>query len=450
MIARWPIRSTPIPAAATMGAAVVAMGTVAMGTVASATAQAQPDGGTSTEPSELPSERNELPAKSRPQLQQKLKPTTGIKTGDPVTLTIRAVAKKGDDVAVPKQSFAPFEVLERNVRVQPNASDAAHGTTTFLFELKLLALDPGTHTVGPVKLRVVTKDGVVGFVSTHAREIKVGSLLANEPDAKPKPATKPVVVMQDDYTLAWVLGGIAAAFLGALLTLLLLRWWRKRARAQAPPPPPRPAWELALKELNRLEHERNAMFVDAQVPPDAEKVILWVDGVSDAVRAYLGRRYGFDGLESTTDEAIEHLQRAKVLGVTLPEIEMLLGDCDLVKFAQAPIDSEQAESLLASSFRVVRRTSPLSQEPAKPSSQGSTPMGSTSDSDASEPSSAEQLPSVNSRVPGAPSIGPGRSEELPASHPDAKWMPKPEPNRRSRSPSGEPNSESEREPGGNP
>ena len=60
-----------------------------------------------------------------------------------------------------------------------------------------------------------------------------------------------------------------------------------------PPPPPRPPWEVAFEELDAVRH---AGLVDEG------RYAEHFDRVCDAVRKYLGGRYGFDGLETTTDE----------------------------------------------------------------------------------------------------------------------------------------------------
>ena len=109
-----------------------------------------------------------------------------------------------------------------------------------------------------------------------------------------------MVVEQDDYRLLIVLGALLAIALGALLAWLFMRWWQKRDRPEPAPPPPPPPWETALTELHELERGRAAAFAEGRTEQ-------WVDAVSDSIRAYLGRRFGFHGLESTTDEIADQL-----------------------------------------------------------------------------------------------------------------------------------------------
>jgi len=56
-----------------------------------------------------------LPADHQPRLTTTLTPTEGLITGDALTLEIRAEVPAEDDVAVPEQSFAPFDILRSNI-----------------------------------------------------------------------------------------------------------------------------------------------------------------------------------------------------------------------------------------------------------------------------------------------------------------------------------------------
>jgi hypothetical protein len=284
-------------------------------------------------------------------------------TGDLLTYVIEATVPEGDDVTVPTQGFAPFEVLDTRARVQR----ASAGRSTFHLEVDLLALEPGEHRLGPVRLRLVTGDGFVGGIELPAETIRVGSVLANEPNAEPKGPPPPVPVMERN-PIPYIVGALLAAMLvGALAAWLIARWIRRRPKPVVPPPPPRPAWEIALERLAKLRREREAMFTEG-------RGVEWIDGVSDALRAYLGHRYGFDGLESTTDEVVRALRGKRLRGIAAPEIEAVLAECDLVKFAKAPVDRERGDALLDEIERIVRRTTPQATSIAVPEARpGATP-----------------------------------------------------------------------------
>jgi hypothetical protein len=146
-----------------------------------------------------------------------------------------------------------------------------------------------------------------------------------------------------------VLGAVGALLLTALLTLLIARWWRRRPRREPPPAPPRPAWEIAVEKLEALRRDRRAAISEGRVEE-------WIDGLSDALREYFGHRYGFDGLESTTDEVLGHLRNERLHGTSVSEVAAVLGECDLVKFARATLDESRCDALLEEAFRIVKHT----------------------------------------------------------------------------------------------
>ena len=287
-----------------------------------------------------------------------LRPDSGAMTGDIVTAIVTVTLPEGDDVGVPHQEFGDLELHDQR------HTDSLDGDRrTYVFELDFLMLEPGDHELPPIRLRIVTADGAVGTAHTESRMIHVGSLIANEPDAQARPASQPVPVMQDDYTLAYVFGALGLLALGALIAWLVIRWWQRQPKALPPPPPPRPAWELALEKIEGLKKRLPTALAEG-------KQVEVVDGVSDALREYLGARFDFNGLESTTDEVIARVRHQRLGPIALEEIVALLGDADLVKFAKAVPDEETCSRMIEGSVRIVRGTmavpTPAIATPARP------------------------------------------------------------------------------------
>jgi hypothetical protein len=290
-----------------------------------------------------------------PKLELRVEPPNGVKLGDVIKVEISAEAPVGDDVTIADQSFAPFEVYKKQARVEPPNGDRQR----FVFTLELLGLEPGDKPLPAINLRVVTKDNSIGTVQTESRPYKVQSLLANEPNAQPKEETKPVAVLEDNWLPIYVLAGLAAAAFVAGLTLLVSRYLQKRRRAAVPPPPPRPPWEIAAEALAQLSRQKQAML-------DAGQGAVFVDQLSDVVRSYLGGRYAFDGLETTTDEMLTMLKiRGASLGFT-QEVAQFLGRCDLVKFAKVEPDGDEVDLLFAKAQDLVQLSEPDRINPSAP------------------------------------------------------------------------------------
>lgn len=269
--------------------------------------------------------------------------------GDAIDVIVTVTAAGTDEAAVPEQTFEPFEILAKKLSVSPSPD----GTTkTFSFELQLICFETGVHELGPIQVRVTSANGELLELVSNTSSIEIHSLLANEPDPQLQPPSQPLLVEQDDYRLLIALGALFALALGALLAWLFMRWWQKRDRPEPAPPPPPPPWETAFAELRQLEIDRVNAIAEGRTES-------WVDAVSDSIRAYLGHRYGFHGLESTTDEIAAELGRATSLSVAPEEVIGFLGQCDLVKFARASLADEASQSLIEEALALVDQTRPV-------------------------------------------------------------------------------------------
>jgi hypothetical protein len=288
-----------------------------------------------------------LPEGHEPKLSVKVEPPSGVHTGELVHLEVTADAKLGDDVTIADQSFSPFEVHKKNLRVEQPQGDRQR----FVFQLELLAFEPGDKPIPAIALRVVTKENFVGTVKTAEVPFRVKGLLDNEPNAQPKLETKPVPVLEDNWIPIYVLAGLLAAGLVALITVFVSRYLRKRKARAVPPPPPRPPWEIAIEELGALRRKKQQMI-------DAGQGSMFVAELNHVIRAYLGGRYHFDGLETTTDEMLWQLKAHSAgLGFT-QEVGMFLGRCDLVKFAKVEPDADEVDLLFAKAQDLVQFSGP--------------------------------------------------------------------------------------------
>jgi hypothetical protein len=257
---------------------------------------------------------------------------------------------------------------------EPENKESSLSVTHFELPLVVLPEKPGRTMMElpPLPVAVARANGEIATVCTHPHTIGVEDPIANAPQAEPKlnPPPRP---QREEWTalkkaLLW--GGLGL-LAGALLAYLAYRQHTK-PKPPAPPPPPRAPWEVALEKLDEVRH---AGLLETQ--RDAE----YFDRVSDAVRGYLGARFGFDGLESTSDEILTALEKhaggfvrldtavaegaasapfAPAPGIPLAEIRRFLGECDLVKFANLKPSAEQCASALVSGEHIVRSTMPFS------------------------------------------------------------------------------------------
>jgi hypothetical protein len=237
--------------------------------------------------------------------------------------------------------------------------DAKAGRKQTTLDLPLLVLPdkPGRQVLSlpPLPIAVSRANGDVVTLCTKPHTVSVEDPTASTPDAQPK-ANPPARPQREEWTsLKRALFYGTIGILVGTLVAWLVHWWRKRPRPVPPPPPPRPPWEVALE---RLDEARHAGLLDTQ------RFSEFFDRVNDAVRQYLGARFGFDGLESTTDETLVALRRIPHFGLPLPEVAAFLQECDLVKFADMIPTLPECERALAQAERLVRTTMPSALQPS--------------------------------------------------------------------------------------
>lgn len=274
-----------------------------------------------------------------------------VELGQVVPLTITVSTRPGDRVHLPRGlKLAPFELLERHRGADDADAASARGrdAATTVMELELICFEAGRFEVPPIELMVVLADGRTGTVTTAALPLEVTDPLANEPDPQPRADHALRPVLTTDRRALWVGGALGALLLAALAGMAIGRLReRRRPRPAAPPPPPRPPEEVALEKLEVAE--RSGWL-------EAGEIKQFHIAVSEAVREYLGGRYGFDSLELTTEELLVQLDAATLRGVTRADLESFLFETDLVKFAKWEPDVERSRALLAQAYHLVRRT----------------------------------------------------------------------------------------------
>jgi hypothetical protein len=249
---------------------------------------------------------------------------------------------------------AQFILPDPTSPITARVSSKEQGTqiiTTVSIPFVPLPKNPGRQelTLPSVPIALARASGDLITLCTTSHAITIEDPTANDPVAKPK-SNPPGERQLEEWTLLKQLSyGAVAALTAGLLGFFFARWWSKRTRKLPPPPPPRPAWEVAVEAFQRIRRE----------PWIAEQRFDYhFDQVSDVVRRYLGAMYGFDGLESTTREALAQLERKLPPGELLEEIKIFLRKADLVKFARLVPTEAECHGALEQGERFVQRTMP--------------------------------------------------------------------------------------------
>lgn len=230
-------------------------------------------------------------------------------------------------------------------------TEGAATKSTVTLSFVALPKAPGRHelTLPALPISIARASGELISLCTQPHTIVIEDPTSSTPNPKPKD-NPPPRRQREEWTFlkqAVSIGAIALV-VGAILAWLIGRWL-KRPRPVPPPPPPRPPWEVALESLHDLRHAgltREGRFAEH------------FDRVSDVVRRYLGDRYGFDGLESTTREMLGELRATTPRIIVLDEIERFLRQADLVKFARLTPTELECSTALGEAEQIVERTVP--------------------------------------------------------------------------------------------
>jgi len=207
-----------------------------------------------------------------------------------------------------------------------------------------------TLTLPPIPVAIRRANGETMTLCTQPHVVKVEPPTASTPDARPRPNPGLRRQLEEWTSLkqAVKIGGIGL-LAGAVLAALAWMWF-KRPKKLPPPPPPRPPWELAFEELGAL---KSLELLRAQRYED------FYARVSDTVRRYLGGRYGYDGLECTTREAISELRRHAISQSVFHSIDQFLTQADLVKFARLTPTEPECLDALQNAETIVTATLPV-------------------------------------------------------------------------------------------
>lgn len=255
------------------------------------------------------------------------------------------------------------------------------GATTHL-EMPLVLLPEKGGRNGLVLPRlpvaVARANGEIMTLCTQPHPILVDDPIANTSDPKPIGNPAPIPQREEWTSLKKALGwGALGLLVGAIVAWFVYKQATK-PKPTPPPPPPRPPWDVALEKLDETRHAGLL---------EKERYMDYFDRTSDAVRSYLGARFGFDGLESTTDEMLAALKKqegggfvrldaapsdpkAPAPGISIAEIARFLRECDLVKFANLTPTPDQCVTAIEAGERIVRSTMPFGKTAAPAVEQG--------------------------------------------------------------------------------
>ena len=285
---------------------------------------------------------------------------TAAATGDEVELatpfyvfvTVRHPVNTRVNLPATLEFGGTFEVLRHTSRT----TRAQDGRSIREFELEVIAWDAGDFLLPAIPITYVAS-GSVYTVPSNAVPLRVRSFVGAG-DETPKGLRPPVSVDRRDLTILYIILAAAGLACVSFVAFLLLRWRRRRRvpRVQVPVRVPRgPADEEALHRLEALRAS-GQLDTDDRKPPYLT--------MSDIVRDFLSRRFGFAAMDLTTSEIAERLAGHDEGRFLAHAAREWLEDVALVKYANYKPTAEQAADVLNRACQLIVDSRTLAQRVA--------------------------------------------------------------------------------------
>lgn len=223
-------------------------------------------------------------------------------------------------------------------------------------EYELTCFEPAVYRMGRFPLLYIDKNLVDTLWSEDSLQLTVQTIEIDTTtqqiyDIKPPIKTPLRFGEISGYLLRILLGLIV---LGVIAYVLIRRLQRKPLLGGAPAPedPPHVA---AIKSLEKLH---------AQKLWQSGKQKQYYTRLTDILRAYMQRRYGFRAMEYTSAEILAKLRNEELSERTRKRIENLLPLSDFVKFAKYVPDAQQNEDAYQDAYYFVEETKESEREQA--------------------------------------------------------------------------------------
>jgi len=243
-----------------------------------------------------------------------------------IRIVLEVTAPESSQVSMPDSRVEPggLNLVTRDVDPdKPLGGGRTLRREVFVVEPYL----PGGYAIGPLKVtcRPAGDDPAELFtVETDPVDIEVASLLPSGDGLPEIMDIAPLAELPSEQWSTRHQAALAAAVLAAACLAGYLRRRLKR-RGARPAAAPRPAGEIACDELDRLLAERLV---------ETGRINEFYTRLSDILRRYVERRFGFHTLVQTTEQFLADVTRDADFDaghkVVLREF---LSHCDLVKFA---------------------------------------------------------------------------------------------------------------------
>lgn len=279
--------------------------------------------------------------------------TASILIGEQIQMRVKCTVNAGQKVKFP--SYSPQQQIVQGVEVVGNGSiDTLVLNNGKRLELTrrytITSFDSAMYQIPPFKVEV---DGKT-YASRNSVGLKVSTVAVDL--QHPEKFNGPHAVVEQPFEWSWTMwlcALLCVAMLAAVVALAVRLTDPKLITRRVIINPPTPAHITAINNIEQIKRK------------PADDVKLYYMELTEALRSYIEKRFGFNAKEMTTNEIVRHLYETNN-EEAMTELKSVLETADLVKFAKHKTTLTEQDQSLMSAMSYVQTTKQEPQELPKP------------------------------------------------------------------------------------
>lgn len=279
--------------------------------------------------------------------------TASILIGEQIQMRVKCTVNAGQKVKFP--SYSPQQQIVQGVEVVGNGSiDTLVLNNGKRLELTrrytITSFDSAMYQIPPFKVEV---DGKT-YASRNGVGLKVSMVAVDL--QHPEKFNGPHAVVEQPFEWSWTMwlcALLCVAMLAAVVALAVRLTDPKLITRRVIINPPTPAHITAINNIEQIKRK------------PADDVKLYYMELTEALRTYIEKRFGFNAKEMTTNEIVRHLYETNN-EEAMTELKSVLETADLVKFAKHKTTLTEQDQSLMSAMSYVQTTKQEPQELPKP------------------------------------------------------------------------------------
>ena len=225
---------------------------------------------------------------------------------------------------------------------------------------RLAAFEEGRFNLGPARALYADKNIVDTLATDDSLRLEVGTFLIDS-------TSHAIFDLKGQKNLPFRFAEIRGYVVRGLLALLLLaaalwglRHWLagrgKRLGDLFRPAPPLPPHVAAIRALEALHHQK--LWQN-------NRHKLYYSGLTDILRTYIAARWEIGAMEMTSDEILAAMRDVELPAKARTDLQAILRDADLVKFAKATPEAEENEADYLKCYYFVEETKLVEEQPGE-------------------------------------------------------------------------------------